>query len=57
MASLKFVPGIGAGYVGVVGVQGRWFFHEQWGVSGDAAVGSAFMAGLSLVFRQGAVAW
>lgn len=57
IAGGMLLGGIGAGYVGVLGVQGRWFFHEQWGLAGDAQVGSAYMAGLSLVFRHGAVAW
>jgi hypothetical protein len=57
LAGGMLLPGIGAGYVGVFGVQGRHFFDRAWGLSADAQVGSAYMAALSLVFRQGAVAW
>ena len=51
------VPGIGAGYVGFCGVDGRWFFDPQWGVAFDARMGGAYLAGASLVFRQGASSW
>jgi len=57
IAGGMLLGGIGAGYVGVAGVQGRYFFDGSWGVASDVQVGSAYLAAVSLVFRQGAVAW
>jgi hypothetical protein len=57
IAGGMLLGGIGAGYVGVAGLEGRYFFDPAWGVAGDVQIGSAYLAALSLVFRQGAVEW
>lgn len=41
-----------SGVLGHFGLDGRMFFSENWGVSGQAQVGAALVAGLSLVFRE-----
>lgn len=46
--------GIGAGYVGYFGLDARYFLDDRWGVAFDARVGGAYIAGASLIFRQGA---
>ncbi|HZF50709.1 MAG TPA: hypothetical protein VE093_18750 [Polyangiaceae bacterium] len=51
-AGLK-VRGLGSGVPGHFGLTGSLFFTPSWGVSLDAQVGSAYVAGASLVFRQG----
>ena len=50
-AGLK-VPGIGAGYLGHVGLEAKAYFFESWGVLLDAQLGSAAIAGLSLLYRR-----
>jgi hypothetical protein len=51
-AGLK-IRGLGSGVPGHFGVLGTVFFTPSWGVSLDAQVGSAYVAGGSLVFRSG----
>lgn len=51
-AGLK-IRGLGSGVPGHFGVSGLVFFTPSWGVSLDAQVGSAYVGGGSLIFRQG----
>ena len=46
------LTGLGSGVAGHFGAEARWFFTEHLGVSAQAEVGSAFVSGLSLLFRQ-----
>ncbi len=48
------MPGLGSGVAGHFGFTGRVYFDEQWGLSAEAAAGSAVTAGASLLFREGA---
>ncbi len=41
------------GVPGHVGLAGRYYFWRRWGVGLDLALGSAYIAGLSLLFRAG----
>lgn len=50
-AGLK-VAGIGTGYLGHVGIEAKAYFVENWGVLLDAQLGSAAIAGLSLLYRR-----
>ncbi len=45
--------GLGDGVLGHWGLEGRWFFHEEWGLSAEVAQGSAWMGRLALVYRGG----
>jgi hypothetical protein len=47
------MPGLGSGVIGHFGVEGRLFVTRQWGVAAEAAVGSAYITGLSILFRHG----
>ncbi len=51
-AGLK-IPGIPSGVAGHFGIEGRAFVSEAWGFAGEAAAGSAYVVGLSLLFRHG----
>jgi hypothetical protein len=51
-AGLK-ITGLGSGVVGHFGLSARWFFNDTIGVASDFQVGSAYVAGASLVFRSG----
>jgi hypothetical protein len=51
-AGLK-LKGLGSGVIGHFGLGLRWFFNESVGIAGDAQVGSAYIAGASLLYRQG----
>jgi hypothetical protein len=51
-AGLK-LTGLGSGVVGHMGLLGRWFFDESIGIAADVQIGSAFIAGLSLLVREG----
>lgn len=51
-AGLK-VRGLGSGVPGHFGLMGSLFFTPSWGVGLDAQVGSAYIAGGSLIFRYG----
>jgi hypothetical protein len=51
-AGLK-IPGLGSGVAGHFGAEGRYYVSDNWGLAVEAAVGSAYVTGLSIVFRQG----
>jgi hypothetical protein len=51
-AGLK-LTGLGSGVVGHFGVAARYFFDSHWGVRAEAEVGSAYLLGLSALFRHG----
>jgi len=51
-AGLK-LTGLASGIAGHFGVDGRVYLTDRWGVSAEAAVGSAYVAGVSLLFRHG----
>jgi hypothetical protein len=50
------MSGLGSGTLGHFGVDGRAFVSEHWGLRAEVAVGSAWVAGLALVYRYGKVA-
>jgi hypothetical protein len=52
VAGLK-LTGIGSGVLGHFGVAARWFFDSRFGVALDAQAGSAYLAGASLLIREG----
>jgi hypothetical protein len=47
------LTGLLSGVPGHLGAAGTWFFGPHWGLSAEAQVGSAYLAGLSLVYRVG----
>jgi hypothetical protein len=51
-AGLK-MTGLGSGVAGHFGMEGRLYLDPQWGLLLDAQVGSAYVAGLSVLFRHG----
>jgi hypothetical protein len=51
-AGLK-MTGLGSGVAGHFGMEGRLYLDSQWGLLLDAQVGSAYVAGLSILFRHG----
>ena len=51
-AGLK-MPGLGSGPAGHFGLRGRVSIWRQWGVLVDGQVGSAYVVGLSAVYRHG----
>ena len=51
-AGLK-VPGLGSGVAGHFGAEARLFVTDHWGVLAEGAVGSAYVGGLSILFRHG----
>ena len=44
----------GSKVLGHVGARGTYFFTDDWGITADAQIGSAFVGGASLLFRHGA---
>jgi len=52
-AGLK-LPGLGSGVAGHFGADARLYWNEQWGTRLEAAVGSAYVVGASMLFRYGA---
>jgi hypothetical protein len=46
------MEGLGSGVAGHFGIEGRWFFSHALGLSAHVEVGSAFVTGLSVLFRQ-----
>jgi len=44
--------GLGSGVAGHFGIEGRMYLSEHWGVSAEAMVGSAYVAGVSILFRH-----
>lgn len=53
-AGLK-LTGLGSGVPGHFGVDTRFWFSDHWGARAEAMVGSAWIGGLSILFRQGAL--
>jgi len=51
-AGLK-LPGLASGVAGHFGMDARFYWNEQWGMRLEAAAGSAYVAGASLLFRYG----
>jgi hypothetical protein len=47
------LAGLGSGVAGHLGLDGSWFFVDRWGVRLEAQAGSAYLAGLSVVYRAG----
>ncbi|WP_394829399.1 hypothetical protein [Pendulispora albinea] len=45
---------LGSGVPGHVGARGTYFVTPDWGVLADAQIGSAFVGGVSFLFRHGA---
>jgi hypothetical protein len=45
--------GLGSGVAGHFGLSANWYFDAAWGVALRAEVGSAYLTGFSLLFRQG----
>ena len=50
-AGLK-ITGLGSGVAGHFGADARLFFTQQWGIAAEAAVGSSYLTGLSILFRH-----
>jgi hypothetical protein len=48
------LTGLGSGVAGHFGLDARFFFTPSWGASLELMVGSAWVGGASLLFRQGA---
>jgi hypothetical protein len=46
--------GLGSGVIGHFGAEARLFVTDHWGFAAEAAVGSAYVTGLSILFRHGA---
>lgn len=51
-AAGMLMPGLGSGVAGHLGLRGRWFFDERYGLAGEAMFGSATVAGLSILIRE-----
>jgi hypothetical protein len=49
------LSGRGSGVAGHLGLEGSWFFLDRWGVRVEGQVGSAYLAGLSMVYRSSPV--
>ena len=49
------MAGLGSGTLGHFGVDGRAFVTARWGFRADVEVGSAWVAGVALVYRYGRV--
>jgi len=47
------MTGLGSGVAGHFGVEGLMYLDKRWGLLVDAQVGSAWLGGISLLFRQG----
>jgi hypothetical protein len=47
------MPGLGSGVIGHFGAEGRLFLTSQWGIAAEAAFGSAYVTGLSILYRHG----
>lgn len=46
------LTGLGSGVAGHFGLRTRYWLGESFGISGDAQVGSAWIAGLSILYRH-----
>ena len=53
-ASGMLISGLGSGVAGHLGLRGRWFFDERYGVAAEGMFGSAIVAGASILIREGA---
>ncbi len=51
-AGLK-IPGLGSGVAGHFGLEGRAYVSDHWGVAAEAVAGSAYVTGVSILFRHG----
>lgn len=51
-AGLK-IPGLGSGNLGHFGIAGRYYWSRRWGVGAVAEAGSAYVTGISVLFRAG----
>jgi len=51
-AGLK-LHGLGSGVAGHFGIEGRAYLTDHWGFSAEAMAGSAYVTGLSVLFRHG----
>lgn len=51
-AGLK-IARVGSGIFGHMGLEGKLYFNDQWGALLDAQMGSAYLAGLSVLYRHG----
>jgi hypothetical protein len=51
-AGLK-LGGLASGIAGHFGVEGRAYLTDRWGIAAEAAAGSAYVTGFSLLFRHG----
>jgi len=47
------MTGIGSGVGGHAGLEGKLYFNDQWGALAEAQVGSAYLGGVSILFRYG----
>jgi hypothetical protein len=47
------MPGLGSGVIGHFGAEGRLFVSDHLGVAAELAFGSAYVTGLSILYRQG----
>jgi hypothetical protein len=47
------IPGVGGGVGGHVGAEGSLYFNDRWGALVDAQIGSALLAGASVLYRYG----
>ena len=47
------MTGLGSGVIGHFGAQGRVYVDDHWGLAAEFAAGSAYVTGLSVLFRQG----
>jgi hypothetical protein len=47
------ITGLGSGVIGHVGAEGRFFASDHWGIAAETAIGSAYVMGLSILYRTG----
>ena len=52
-AAGMLMEGLGGGVGGHLGMRGRWFFDERFGVAAESMFGSAIVAGASILVREG----
>jgi hypothetical protein len=52
-AAGMLMNGLGSGVAGHLGLRGRWFFDERYGVSAEGMFGSALVGGASILIREG----
>jgi hypothetical protein len=49
------IPGLQSGPIGHFGLDGRAFVTDRWGIRAEIEAGSAWVAGIALIFRHGRV--